>query len=43
MSFPLPQTDSCYLCDIANGEGGSWNVVSQSDLTVTVLNGCYGG
>lgn len=39
MSFPLPETESCYLCDIASGNGDDWNVVSQSELTVTVLNG----
>jgi histidine triad (HIT) family protein len=39
MTLPLPEVGSCYLCDIASGDGDDWNVVSRSDLTMTVLNG----
>lgn len=39
MSFPLPEGDPCYFCEIVNGNVERWNIVEQTDLTVTVLNG----
>lgn len=39
MSFPLPQTLSCYFCAIVDGKTEPWNVIEQSALTVTLLNG----
>ena len=38
-SFPLPETQSCYFCDIIDGRVERWNVVEQTELTMTVLNG----
>jgi diadenosine tetraphosphate (Ap4A) HIT family hydrolase len=39
MSFPLPTQDPCYFCAIIEGKADRWNVIEQTDLTLTVLNG----
>lgn len=39
MSFLLPEGDPCYFCEIIEGNIERWNVIEQTDLTVTVLNG----
>jgi diadenosine tetraphosphate (Ap4A) HIT family hydrolase len=39
MSFPLPTQDPCYFCAIIEGKYDRWNVIEQTDLTLTVLNG----
>ena len=39
MSFPLPTMDPCYFCEIALGNADRWNVIEQTDFTLTVLNG----
>ena len=39
MSFPLPKGDPCYFCEIIRGNIDRWNVIEQTDLTMTVLNG----
>ncbi len=39
MSFPLPTQDPCYFCAIVSGNADRWNVIEQTDLTLTVLNG----
>ena len=39
MTLPLPQTESCYLCGIVKDAIGSWNLVEDSELTLTILNG----
>jgi diadenosine tetraphosphate (Ap4A) HIT family hydrolase len=31
--------DACYFCQIVDGTSDRWNVVEQTELTVTVLNG----
>jgi diadenosine tetraphosphate (Ap4A) HIT family hydrolase len=39
MSFPLPKQDPCYFCEIIRGRVDRWNVIEQTELTMTVLNG----
>jgi diadenosine tetraphosphate (Ap4A) HIT family hydrolase len=39
MSFPLPKQDPCYFCEIIRGKVDRWNVIEQTELTMTVLNG----
>lgn len=39
VSFPLPTQDPCYFCAIIEGKADRWNVIEQTDLTLTVLNG----
>lgn len=39
MNFPLPQPESCYLCDLISGNEDDWSIIARSDLTVTALNG----
>jgi diadenosine tetraphosphate (Ap4A) HIT family hydrolase len=39
MSFPLPKGDPCYFCEIIRGNVDRWNVIEQTDLTLTILNG----
>jgi diadenosine tetraphosphate (Ap4A) HIT family hydrolase len=31
--------DPCYFCEIALGNADRWNVIEQTDFTLTVLNG----
>jgi diadenosine tetraphosphate (Ap4A) HIT family hydrolase len=31
--------DPCYLCEIVEGNADRWNVIEQTELTVTLLNG----
>lgn len=38
MTFPLPEMNPCYLCEVVEG-AASWNVVDRTELTVTILNG----
>lgn len=38
MTFPLPEMNPCYLCEVVEGPT-SWNVVDRTELTVTILNG----
>jgi histidine triad (HIT) family protein len=35
----LPENDPCYFCQIIEGKSERWNVLEESELTVTVLNG----
>jgi len=39
VSLPLPAGDPCYFCDVISGKADRWNVIEQTDITVTVLNG----
>ena len=39
MVLPLPVMNPCYLCEIVEGASSRWNVIEQSELTMTVLNG----
>lgn len=39
MPIQLPINDPCYFCQIINGASDRWNVVEDTELTVTVLNG----
>ncbi len=39
MSFPLPEMNPCYFCEIIEGKAEKWNIIEHSDLTVTMLNG----
>ena len=39
VTFPLPQTDRCYLCAIVAGELAGWNVIHRGESTLTILNG----
>jgi histidine triad (HIT) family protein len=39
MALPLPETNGCYLCEIVAGRSDPWNLVEQTGLTVTLLNG----
>lgn len=39
MNFPLPIMDPCYFCTIIEGQLEQWNIIEQTDLTVTLLNG----
>lgn len=35
----LPTVESCYFCDIVTGKAGGWNLLTEGQLTVTLLNG----
>ena len=39
MTFPLPEMDPCYFCEIIAGQTACWNVIEHTELTLTVLNG----
>lgn len=39
MSLSLPETERCYFCDIIQGHSERWNVLEETGLTITVLNG----
>jgi diadenosine tetraphosphate (Ap4A) HIT family hydrolase len=39
MPFSLPKGDPCYFCEIIRGNADRWNVIEQTELTMTVLNG----
>ena len=39
MYFPMPVSDPCYFCQIVEGKADRWNVIEQTDLTMTLLNG----
>lgn len=39
MTFPLPEMDPCYFCELIAGNSDRWNVIEQTDRTITVLNG----
>ena len=39
MHFPMPDTESCYFCEIINAVSPGWQIVEETDLTVTLLNG----
>jgi diadenosine tetraphosphate (Ap4A) HIT family hydrolase len=39
MPIQLPDMDPCYFCQIRDGAIERWNVIEQTDLTLTVLNG----
>ena len=39
MPIRLPEMDPCYFCEIVGGTSDRWNVVEQTDLTITMLNG----
>jgi diadenosine tetraphosphate (Ap4A) HIT family hydrolase len=37
--LPLPQVDSCYFCGIIERKADAWNLIEETDLTLTLLNG----
>jgi histidine triad (HIT) family protein len=39
MPIRLPQTVSCYFCEIIAGRADGWNLVERTELTATFLNG----
>src|SRR5688500_5436157 len=39
MPIQLPAMDPCYFCQIRDGAIDRWNVIEQTGLTFTVLNG----
>ena len=39
MHFPMPVGDPCFFCEIANGTAHQWQIVEESNLTMTLLNG----
>src|SRR5688572_17577392 len=39
MPIRLPEMDPCYFCQIIQGRAERWNVVEETSLTVTMLNG----
>ena len=39
MPIVLPETDSCFLCGIADAGGEHWSVWAEDELTLTSLNG----
>ena len=39
MTLPLPTGDPCYFCEIIRGHTDRWNVIEQTDFTMTILNG----
>ena len=39
MHFPMPEGDPCFFCEIANGNSHQWQIVDESELTMTLLNG----
>jgi diadenosine tetraphosphate (Ap4A) HIT family hydrolase len=39
MYFPLPDGDPCFFCEIIEGNSNQWQVIEQTDLTMTLLNG----
>jgi histidine triad (HIT) family protein len=39
MPIRLPDMDPCYFCQIVDGTTERWNVLEQTALTLTVLNG----
>lgn len=39
MSFPLPDGDPCYFCELVASGKTAWNVLQRNEMTMTVLNG----
>lgn len=39
MPIQLPAMDRCYFCDIVTGRDDRWNVLEETALTQTLLNG----
>jgi diadenosine tetraphosphate (Ap4A) HIT family hydrolase len=39
MPLQLPKGDPCYFCEIIRGHADRWNVIEQTESTLTVLNG----
>ena len=39
MPIRLPDMNPCYFCEIVTGRADRWNVVDETRLTVTLLNG----
>ena len=39
VTFPLPEMDPCYFCEIIRGNVERWNVSDETELTVTLLQG----
>ena len=39
MHFPMPEGDPCYFCEIARGNAHQWQIIEESELTMTLLNG----
>ena len=39
MAIKLPRQDPCYFCEIIAGRADPWNVIAESDVTTTLLNG----
>lgn len=39
MHFPMPDAESCFFCEIANGNANQWQIIAADELTMTLLNG----
>ena len=35
----MPDGDPCFFCEVANGNQNQWQVIEESELTLTLLNG----
>jgi len=35
----MPDGDPCFFCEVANGSQNHWQVIEESELTLTLLNG----
>ena len=35
----MPDGDPCFFCEVANGSQNQWQVIEESELTLTLLNG----
>ena len=38
MAICLPETDSCYFCEIIEGRSDRWNVLAEDDQVIVMLN-----
>ena len=39
MPLELPETDTCYFCDIIDGKADRWAIVEDAESTLVLLNG----
>ena len=39
MSFPMPDGDPCFFCEITLGNTHQWQIIEEGELTITLLNG----
>ena len=37
--FPMPDDDPCFFCEIVSDERHQWQIIEESELTLTLLNG----